>query len=76
MELKARPQVTKDQLFKIIKILQQIRKDDKDVNDRRFIDGALLTLNLLIEDKHDKFFEYLGKKLKFQKNENKYFQEH
>ena len=58
MTFKDRPQATKDQLFKINKILQKIRKEDKDVNDRKFIDGALLTLNLLIEDKHDKFFEY------------------
>lgn len=71
MELKARPQATKDQLYKINKILQQIRKDNKDIADRRFIDGALLTLNLLIEDKHDKFFEYLDKKLKFNKKEDK-----
>ena len=50
MTFKDRPQATKDQLFKINKILQKIRKEDKDVNDRKFIDGALLTLNLLIED--------------------------
>ena len=75
MELKARPQATKDQLYKINKILQQIRKDNKDINDRKFIDGALLTLNLLIEDKHDEFFEYFDKKLKLRKNEGKYVQE-
>lgn len=67
MELKVRPQVTKDQLFKIIKIIQKIRKDSKDASDKRFIDGVLLTLNLLIEDKHDKFFDYLDKKLKIHK---------
>ena len=75
MTFKDRPQATKDQLFKINKILQKIRKEDKDVNDRKFIDGALLTLNLLIEDKHDKFFEYLDKKLKFHKKEDKYIKE-